>query len=330
MRNLGALLALLAAGCVPGATWENFVEESDAVRDNPHVSKKEQILPLLLPPPPPELLLRKPADFRIRDVNVGKEFFLFFYEDEALKEEVVAVINHALPEAQRTLRVATPEEHDYAIGLFLDHWRSQGDEEKFRYFKEAHEREIRRSATLIDQQIRLKEAEVQTLRGEKYELEADLKSRRDTGTFADGEEKFFKLIPTPTLQHEIRMRERAALHAELQLWLLEYKRGLRDVEYARRAALEYVESRMDVSDLLPFYSAPQRIVDDVRTHVAPPAWNRSQAYIEIVETILVVHQTRDLIFQVRDYLDKQRSEIVKRQKQALPGQPIAPLGESPK
>src|SRR5687767_15212305 len=102
MKHWGvvSVLALVAlGGCFPEDTWSSRVREAEYMPD------------------PPEHLLRQPADFRLYDPHVRKEFFLYFYRDESVDEEIVTVINHALPKQDRRPRLATREEHDFAIAI---------------------------------------------------------------------------------------------------------------------------------------------------------------------------------------------------------------------
>src|SRR5205823_333441 len=132
MRNWGvvSLLALAAlSGCFPEDTWSN------------------RLPPPRYEPEPPEHLLRKQADFRLYDPSIRKEFFLYFYEDELVSQEIVTVINHTLPINDRRPRLATREEHDYAIRMFMEDWRARGQTEKIRYFNEKYSQEVSRMNT---------------------------------------------------------------------------------------------------------------------------------------------------------------------------------------
>src|SRR5215510_13710555 len=130
MKQFGLVLALglgALTGCFPEDTWTSRVQEEE------------------YQPDPPEHLLRQPADFKLYDVHVRKEFFLYFYKDESVNEEIVTVINYALPEAERRPRMATREEHDYAIAIFMADWKARGQNEKLRYFNERYSQEVARS-----------------------------------------------------------------------------------------------------------------------------------------------------------------------------------------
>ena len=297
MRNWTAVLMLvaaaLAAGCTGGSPWESRVEEP----------------PIL--PYPPEQLLRRPPDFRLRDLDNRKEFFLYFHEDQEFREEVVTVINYSLPESEHRPRLATIDEHEYAISLFLSRWRERSEEEKLRYFNETHLQELRRNATLLDQQIRFKEAARKDLYEQKVALEADLKSRKDTGTFTEGSEKF-SLISNQALEQEVARVDRRFIQAEVELMVLRHLRAERDAEFGRRAAAVFVTTAVPVQDLLPSFSSPQRLADSVRANVQPSAWNRPLAMIEVREGHLILRQTQEVIIQVGQYLEKLRIETSSR------------------
>src|SRR5262245_17850710 len=196
MKQLGVVLALglgALAGCFPEDTWSSRVEEEEYQR------------------PPPEHLLRQPADFRLYDPHVRKEFFLYNYEDETVRQEIVTVINYAVPEGQRRPRLASREEHDYAIALFIEDWKSRGLNDKIRYFNEKYSQEVTRSNTLIDEKIVYKEKEIQSLEDRKLTLNADIKSREMTGgTFAGGDEKH-QLVALEVAKRELAKTERRLL-----------------------------------------------------------------------------------------------------------------------
>jgi hypothetical protein len=283
---LAGVLGLL--GCVED-TWSNRVQEPEHVSD------------------PPEHLLRRPADFRMIDVSVRKEFFLYMYEDESIREVVITVINKALPQLQQHQRMATAEEVDYAVALFTNEWKSRGEEQKLRYFNERYGEEQRRNATLIDSQIVYKRAEKEDLEQQIEALDADLKSRKETSTFAAGDEKF-NLADQESVQRELSKRRRRLAIAEAELAILEYKRELRDAQFAR-LGLVFADDSIPVADLLANYSAPERLADEVRLHVAPSSWLRPQAWIRVSGGTLQVHQTRDVLLQIRDYLDRMRADF---------------------
>jgi len=295
MRHWGVVLALALValgGCVED-TWSSRVREEEYMPD------------------PPEHLLRQPADFRLYDPHVRKEFFLYFYQDESVNEEIVTVINHALPEVERRPRLATREEHDYAIAIFMEDWKARGKTEKIRYFNERYSQEVARSNTLIDEKIVYKEQEVRQLDDKRISIQADIKSREMTGTYQGGDEKF-KLVESAVAQRELAKTERALLLAKSQLLLLQYLRDQRNAQYARNAVL-LVENSMGVKDLLESYGAPERFIADVKQNT-PFAWERPGVSIEIDGTDLVINQTRDVILKVRDYVERLRTELAARKK----------------
>jgi hypothetical protein len=290
MRKLGILSALLGAlaACAPGDTWSSRVVEE------PYM------------PPPPAHLLRKPADFRLYDPHVRKEFFLYVYADESIQEEVVTVINYGVPEGSRTQRLATRDEQDYALNLFFADWKSRGQEERIQYFNRRHDEEQYRKGTQIDDQIVHKLDEKKWWETQVLNLESDLKSRQNTSTFAGGNEKF-NLAPAADTEKQLKHAQRRLVVTEAQLVILEYKRAIRDSQYARAGAI-FVDSRIPVIDLLPNYSAPARLVDEIRMRVQPFAWSYAEVSISVVEGQLVVRHTRDVVLMVRDYVDQLRGQ----------------------
>ena len=147
MRLLGVVSALLPAAlsaCAPGDTWSSRVQEAPEVRAYPNMTNPDMIFLYTMPPPLAEHLLRRPADFRILDAHAQKEFFLYLYEDESIKEEVVTVINYALPVKSRTQRLATRDETDYAMSLFFADWKSRGQDDRIQYFNRRHAEEMYR------------------------------------------------------------------------------------------------------------------------------------------------------------------------------------------
>jgi hypothetical protein len=297
MKIWGVVLALglpAFSGCRPEDTWSSRVREEE------------------YQPEPPEHLLRQPADFRLYDPHVRKEFFLYYYEDESVRQEIVTVINYAVPEGERRPRLATRDEHDYAIAVFIEDWKSRGLNDKIRYFNERYSQEVSRANTLIDEKIVYKEQEVRSFEDKRVELEADIKSREMTSTFPGGDEKF-KLVDLPVAKRELAKTERNLLLSKSQLLILQYLREQRNAQYARNAVL-LVENSLPVKDLIEVFGAPERLIADLRQRVSPLSWDRPGARIEIQKETLEITQTRDVILQVRDYVDRQRSEIAARKK----------------
>jgi hypothetical protein len=298
MRHWTVILALALAplaGCFPEDTWSSRVEEQE------------------YQPDPPEHLLRQPADFKLYDPHVRKEFFLYFYQDESVSEEIVTVINYSLPEPERRPRLATREEHDYAIAIFMEDWKARGQNEKIRYFNERYAQEVARANTLIDEKIVYKEQEIRSLDDKRITLQADIKSREMTGTYQAGDEKF-KLVETAVAQRELAKTERMLLLSRGQLLILQYLRDQRNSQYARTAVL-LVENTISVKDVLTAYGAPERFIAEVK-QATPFAWDRSGATIEIDGTDLVVKQTRDVILKVRDFVEHLREDLATRKKAA--------------
>jgi len=297
MKHWGVVLVLgLAAlgGCFPEDTWSSRVVEEE------------------YQPDPPEHLLRQPADFKLYDPHVRKEFFLYFYQDESVNQEIVTVINYALPTEERRPRLATREEHDYAIAIFMEDWKARGQNEKIRYFNERYSQEVARSNTLIDEKIVFKEQEIRTLDDKRIGLNADIKSREMTGTFQAGEDKNFKLVEMSVAQRELAKTERLLLLAKGQLLLLQYLRDQRNAMYARTAVL-LVEDSFKIKDVLDSYGAPERFIEDIKQNI-PFAWERPGVRIRIDGDYLELQQTRDVLIKVRDFVDRLRADIAARKK----------------
>lgn len=289
MRKLGVVLGLSFLGaCAPEDTWSSRVEDPG-------------LPPILL-----EHLLRKPADFRMVDGPTRKEYALYFYEDEQIREEIVVVIDFNAPEGVRRPRFATWEEHTYGLDLFQADWVARSGDAKLTYFNERHLVEVRRKSSLIDQQIDFKNREIKDLRERIRDLEADLGSRKDTNSFAEGDEKL-RLAPAAAVEAELKRTQRRLVVAEAHLYLLEYKRSLRDLHDARHSGT-WDEARMGVDDLLPDYPETEELVKLVVRKVAPAAWDRPEARIRVSAGELVVYQTRDVNVQVRDFVNRLRSE----------------------
>src|SRR5579862_73991 len=299
MRHWGVvpLLALAAlSGCIPEDTWS------------------DRIPPTLDEPEPPEHLLRKQADFRLFDPSVRKEFFLYFYEDELVSQEIVTVINHALPLGERRPRMATREEHDYAIRMFMEDWRARGQSEKIRYFNEKYSQEVSRMNTLLDEKIDYKEREIRGLDDKRLAMEADVKSRQMTGAFQAGDEKL-NLVDGSVAKRELARAERALLLAQGQLMILEYLRDQRNAAYARHT-LVLTEDSLTVKDLLETYPAPERLIQEICQNVQPFSWQRPGVRISIADGTLRVTQSREVVVAVRDYVERRRDDLESRKKAA--------------
>lgn len=289
------LLALAAlSGCFPEDTWSSRIPPSEDA------------------PEPPEHLLRKQADFRLFDPSVRKEFFLYFYEDEIISEEIVTVINHALPMDARRPRLATREEHDYAIRVFMEDWRARGQTEKIRYFNEKYSQEVSRMNTLLDEKIDYKEREVRDLDDKRISLEADVKSRQMTGAFAGGDQKL-NLVEGTVAQRELARAERALLLSQGQLLILQYLRDQRNSMYARHS-LVLTTDDVYIKEVLEGYPAPERFIQEICQKVQPYSWQRPGVRISIKDDYLYLTQSRDVILAVREYVERLRDDLESRKK----------------
>lgn len=293
MRTWGVvpLLALAAlSGCFPEDTWSSRIPPTE---DEPE---------------PPAHLLRKQADFRLYDPSEKKEFFLYFYEDELVSQEIVTVINHALPASERKPRLASREEHDHAIRIFMEDWRARGQSEKIRYFNEKYSQEVSRMNTLLDEKIDFKDREVRDLEEKRITLEADVKSRQMTGAFQGGDEKL-QLVEGSVAQRELAKAERALLLAKGQLLILQYLRDQRNSMYARHS-LVLDDDSMSVAGILESYPAPERLVAEICQKVQPFSWQRPGVKIAVKEDgYLYLTQSKDVIVAVRSYVERLRDDL---------------------
>jgi len=297
MRHWGfvpALILAALAGCFPEDTWSSRVPP---IEEEPLV---------------PEHLLRQQADFKLYDPSLRKEFFLYFYEDELVRQDIVTVINNTLPLSERRPRLATQEEHDYAIQMFIEDWRARGQSEKVRYFNERYSQEVARMNTLLDEKIVYKEQEVRDLDDKRVSLDADIKSRQMTGAYAGGDEKF-KLVEGTVAQRELAKAERALLLARGQLLILQYLRDQRNSQYARHT-LVLAEDSISVKELLETYPAPERLVQEICQKVQPFAWQRPGVRIQVSGNYLEVTQSKDVLIAVRDYVERLRDDLQARKK----------------
>ena len=287
-RFVPALILAALSGCFPEDTWSSRIPE------------------FIEEPEPPAHLLRQQADFKLYDPSLRKEFFLYFYEDELIRQDIVTVINYAVPLSERRPRLASREEHDYAIQMFMEDWRARGQSEKLRYFNERYSQEVSRMNTLLDEKIVYKEQEVRSLDNQRVSLDADIKSRQMTGTYAGGDEKF-QLVEGTVAQRELAKTERSLLLANGQLLILQYLRDQRNSQYARHT-LVLAEDSLRVTDILENYPAPERLVQDICQKVQPYSWQRPGVRIQVSGGTLEITQSKDVLIGVRDYVQQLRDD----------------------
>ncbi len=274
---------------------------------SPVIYKTPYADPFPLPPDAPLRLLRKPADFRIRDVQVQKEYFLHYYEDADLYEEVVTVADLTIGADRAEPRLASPEEHARAIELFTEEWKERNDDEKYRYFTEKHEQEMRRNATIIDEQIRLKREVLDSLERERHDLKADLEARRDTKAFTEPVQMKF-------LEEQVDHKSYLIGITDAELQLLEYKRALRDAEYLDRPSPLETRS-FPVEDLLPYFSEPERLSDEIRTRIRPKSWEKGEVTIKCEEGALIIRHHQRVLREIGAYLDGLRERFAVEEKE---------------
>ncbi len=185
-------------------------------RENPQVEK--------IPPPPPTRLLRRPADFSFRDYEQKKEFRIRVYADDDFEEELVTVLDEAKPEEGE--RLATLDEYDYAMEVFIEDWVLKDRTERLAFHRRAARRERARNATLLNEMIRLRKVALREIEDRVLDLRADLTARDDTNTFQDAGEISF-------LKREIDRLEVVREQKEIQLGILEAHAWRRDQELVR-------------------------------------------------------------------------------------------------
>ena len=202
--------------------------------------------PVVPTPPLPEIVFRKPADFRIHDVAAGKEYFYYLYQDAYIKQELVTVIDHSLPDPGAKPREASAREHERAMTLLMNEWHAAGDgsqvfysvkvpqaelvldvdQGKFEYFRKLVSEGQALRDTTLDEKIRYKARALKELRETHHDLKADLLARQETKTFLDPQQIRF-------LKQQIGQREYEVMVTDAQLSILKYRRYLRDQAYAR-------------------------------------------------------------------------------------------------
>lgn len=228
MRKLAWAAALGALGaCAPADTWSSRVEEPPVVADNPEIAREDLIVSLVVDAPFTERWVRQPPDFRLCDAAARKEYWLYAYQAGEIQDEFVLVLDHEAPPASRRLRLATPAEDARARELFRAEWAAWPEDQRVRYFNERHAREEARRATALEQAIVFKEAEKRDLEEQALALRSDLASRRETGTYAAGEEKL-SLPDAASVERRLASVERRLAEATAELHLLRYRRALRD------------------------------------------------------------------------------------------------------
>ena len=199
-------------------------------------------------PPPylPEIVFRKPADFRIHDVAAGKEYFYYLYQDAYIKQEIVTVLDHSLPDPGAKPHKANGREHERAMTLLMNEWHATGDDSqvlysakvpqaelildvdqnKYEYFRKLVSEGRARRDTMLDEKIRYKAHALKELQEAHHDLKADLLAREETKTFLDPQQIRF-------LKQQIGQRQYEVMVSEAQLKILEYRRYLRDQAYAK-------------------------------------------------------------------------------------------------
>ena len=102
--------------------------------------------------------------------------------------------------------------------------------------------------------------------------------------------------------------------AEVKLWVLEYKRAIRDSQYVRGGTI-FIDRAIPVADLLPIYSAPDKLAEEIRMRVHPFSWAQPDVRVYVAEGQLVVHHTREMAQRVQDYVGQMRAAVQSKQQE---------------
>lgn len=277
------VLAVAAASCA---------YEPEQFRDWPEV--------LELPAPERERVFRKPADWTFRDYSQQKQYFLRVYEEPGFQEEIVTVVDLRTPARIEPIegpeRLATPEERDYALAVFDQDWLAKGLEEQLEHHRRLRRHEKERNATLLDPMIRLTQEAIAELEEKKFTVDAKIRARAEAGAEQEGE------ASTEFLQRESERIRFEILVKRSELKILEYKAWLRDQEIARATLPAFTQDVVNVSDLLPQYGSPEKLVEEICANVRPDEWSRPFAKIEVRGNFLFLRHLRPVVEEVRSWV----------------------------
>lgn len=244
----GALLAALAiAGCRPGGQVKGPSKRAPQTPLAPEAKPAKKV-----PPPPAvrpadvaESVIRLRPDFTFQEFVGGRQFFLRRHTIEAgptppkpellgdsvsvrtagelLFFEIVTVLDPGL----RTERLATPEEREYALQVLEQDWLARNLEDHLAFHRNALRREKERGAALLDPRLSFSERALADLREERFALDADLASSRETAGYQapPGRLEF--------LQKRIAHLDRRIAEETANLEVLKIERYLRDTRLER-------------------------------------------------------------------------------------------------
>lgn len=180
-----------------------------------HEPEPEPIEP---PPAPIERVIRLPVNYRFRDQATQRVYSMRLYRDEEIEDILVTIM-----EPGRAFeRNATPAETEYAMSVFIGEWVEKSEEDQLGIARRIYDRELARRATLLDEQIRLKEAAIQRLEDLRLEMNADLVASRTTSGYAADPQRL------KFLQDEVARLDGRIAMEKAQLQILRYQRYLRE------------------------------------------------------------------------------------------------------
>ncbi|MBI2930008.1 MAG: hypothetical protein HYY16_00025 [Planctomycetes bacterium] len=301
-------LALALTAAIAGCGPPRYVEPSP-----------EPVEPL---PRPPEIVLRVPPEFRFVDYPTGKEFLFRRYTartptdtvDEAflsgsrtditevrergeIRLEVVTVIDPA----GGGERVATETERAYALGILQEEWVQRGRGELLAYHRDVAERERRMRADLLDERIHYLERAIADSGEERFALQADLESSRETSGYA-APEGHLEWLEREIARHDASLEEMTAACE-----MLKYERRLRNGRMLRSSASFVVREWLPVEDLVAEGSSAEDLVAEVKANVERGSWERPEVSVRYSCGHLEVAHIRAVVERVRDYLDGRRA-----------------------
>lgn len=180
-------------------------------------------IPILAPPRPPERILRRPPEFTFTDFGNGNRYFYRTYHDAELQMELITVIRPGAQEEEP----ATPEEAAHAMKVLEDDWAAKDLQERIDYHRRVLERSRSRRDTLLDSKIAMCRKAVGHLEEERFTIEADITSSKQTPGYQPpaGRMEF--------LDRKLAEVKLALIEEKARLETYEYARALRDQEYKR-------------------------------------------------------------------------------------------------
>lgn len=243
------------------------------------------VIPPVDPPPPPALILMQVPDFKLYVPDEKRTYILRRVGDDS----VVTIFVEGEPERLATLR----EQEFLHARLKLD-WTAQKHDRKLEYHYKLLEREKKRSATLLDQEIADKK-EVLRMNDERKDL-VDMRIRAL-------EEEKVRPEESDALRKQSETLEREIGYTRAQIAVLEYKRWLRDVD-ERKATTPYAIETFNINAYMRRHviKSENEVIARIKRQVAPASWLAWYAELYMKQGHLIVRNTPEVIAQVREYL----------------------------